>query len=90
MAHTKKSTNLAVRFNTFGWAASVQVFYTGALKCWVLYKYYDSVSSDPRIMDYIDIYYYYFIVTNFWCFEDFRLTVFVKVPLFTLFNTYIM
>lgn len=40
-------------------------------------------------MDYIDVYLNYFLVSFFWCFEDFRLTVFVRVPFFLFFSHHI-
>ena len=71
----------------FGATGSFHVIATSLLRVIIVEFFLDSWADDKlRLKNFIEINSYNYLASGIWSFEDFRLTAFVKTPIFFLLN----
>ena len=85
-AKTNLNVRMAQKTRIFGATGSLVVLLSGLFKVLVLEYEFEVLKDNPKTLNWIDLYAYYYVFTALWSFEDFRFTLFVKSPVFAYFQ----
>ena len=84
LAVTKMSEKIAARTGIFGLTGTIIVTFSGLFKVVVLENHFEELRSNPKTVNWLTIYLFFYLTSGLWSFEDFRITLFVKSPLYAV------
>ena len=70
----------------FGFTGTIHMLLNGLVRIYAVANFSDETKNTKEFMLFVGYHEYRYLFDSLWCFEDFKLTLFLKAPLFLVIN----